>query len=134
MLFQKERGLFKALCFYVHLLQVWYTLKRKKLTCWLKAMEICPWVKFDFAIKWVCYKWWNCFSAKLFTNREILTLRYMNVRIILEDIKILLFSNVAFVIAFSKLCVILAKFIYTFSLFQLFWREAIGLKLHLSQN
>ena len=89
---------------------------------------------FDFAIKRVCYKWWNCFSAKLFTNREILTLRYMNVRIILEDIKILLFSNVAFVIAFSKLCVILAKFIYTFSLFQLFWREAIGLKLHLSQN
>ena len=81
---------------------------------------------FDFAIKWVCYKWRNCFSAKSFTNREFLPVRYMDVRFILEDIKIcysvniLLLANVVFVIVFSKTCIILAKFIYIASFFQLF--------------
>ena len=81
---------------------------------------------FVFAIKWVCYKWRNCFSAKSFTNREFLPVRYMDVRFILEDIKIcysvniLLLANVVFVIVFSKTCIILAKFIYIASFFQLF--------------
>ena len=44
---------------------------------------------FDFTIKRVCFKWRNCFSAKSFTNRKFLPLRYMDV--IFEDIKILLF-------------------------------------------
>ena len=46
---------------------------------------------FDFAIKRVCCKWQNCFSAKSFIDEEFLPLRYMDERFILEDIKILLF-------------------------------------------
>ena len=38
-------------------------------------------------------------------------LRYVNVRFILEDIKILLLASVAFVIAFSKTCIILASYL-----------------------
>ena len=87
--FQKERGLFEAWCCYMHFLR---TLKRKKINLVTKSegnfalSEI-----FDFAIKRVCYKWRNCFSAKSFTDGEFLPLRYMNTRFILEDIKMLLF-------------------------------------------
>ena len=45
----------------------------------------------DFTVKRVCCKWRNCFSAKSFTDGEFLSLRYIDVRFILEDIKFFLF-------------------------------------------
>ena len=45
---------------------------------------------FDFTIKRACYKWRTCFSEKSFTDGEFLPLRYIDVRFILKDIKILL--------------------------------------------
>ena len=36
--FQKERGLFEAVtCFYMHFLQIWYTMKRKKINLMTKS-------------------------------------------------------------------------------------------------
>ena len=71
--FQKERGLFEALCCYMHFLQVWYTLKRKKINLMTKSKGNCSLSKiFDFSVKRVYYRWRNCFYAKsLFDNTHI---------------------------------------------------------------